>query len=161
MPNILPVRAKPSLDFVSDQEDTVAVADLSQRLQKLVGSRSEAAFPLHRLDDHRRDVGRIDVGSEQLIQCPEAVRDRDFVSLARERQMVDAGRRDSELHLVGQDLAGQCHRHRRAPVEPAGKCYQAHAAGGDAGDLGSVLDSLRTGREQDRFGAASEGGKGI
>ena len=50
MANSLPVRAKPDLHLVGDQQDAVLVADPAQLDQKLGRRDVEAAFALHRLD---------------------------------------------------------------------------------------------------------------
>ena len=78
------------LHLVGDQQDAVLVADRAQRLEQFGRRRMEAALALHRLDDDRRDVDRIDVGAEEIFDGLQRVGDGDAVLRHRERHVPDA-----------------------------------------------------------------------
>ena len=63
-----PGAADAGLDLVVDPQDPVAVAQLAQTSGEVRGHRDEAALALDRLEDHRGDGRRVDVGEEQLLE---------------------------------------------------------------------------------------------
>ncbi len=137
------------------------VAGRAHRHQQFGRRGQETALPLHGLDDHGGNVGRVDIGSEQEFQCFECIGDRYARVVVRERQVVNARRRDAELPPVRHDLAGQGHGERGAAVKAAGEGDDASPASSGAGDLDGVFDSFRTGRKQDRLRFAGEWGDGV
>ena len=66
--NHLPVRAKPGLHFVGDEEDAVLAADGVQRLEVVARRNDEAAFAEHRLGDHGGDGFGGDVAFECVFE---------------------------------------------------------------------------------------------
>ena len=74
-----------------------------------------------------------------------------------ERHVPDAAGERAELHLVGNDLAGQRHGEQRAAVEAAVEGDDVAAAGMGAGDLDGVLDGLGAGRHEEGLLLARDG----
>ena len=142
--NILPVRPKPRLDFVDNEENAVLVADAAQLAQELEGRDIEASLALHRLDHHRGDAGRLHVRLEEELQRLERVLRFDAVETVRIGDVVDVARKGPETLLVRIDLAGERHGHKGAAMEAAGKGDHRRALGRGARDLDRILDRLGT-----------------
>ena len=100
----MPGAPHPALDLVEDEERAMGRAQAPGRLQVLGRSRDHSAFALHRLQDHRADLGAV------LREL--ALERRDVVV----REVRDAGRIRSETARVLL-LAACGHREQRAAVE--------------------------------------------
>ena len=87
MPNILPVRAKPVCTSSAISRMPCWSQILRSALEKFGRRGVEAALALHRLDDDRGDVDRVDIGAEQTGRAPSANRRRDAMLRHRERHV--------------------------------------------------------------------------
>ena len=93
------------LHLVGDQQDAVRVADRPQFPEQVGGRRMEPALALHGFDDDRGDIVRANIGTEQVVERLERLLDGGVELRRRKRHVIDAGRRDAELDLVGGHLA--------------------------------------------------------
>ena len=110
--NQRPVRPRPGLHLVEDQQHVVLVAELAQPGQIAVGRHDDAGLALDRLDQHGRGVGRdraLDRGEVAERHRLEARRERAeavaIVGLGRERRhrggaAVEVAVSDDDLGLV-------------------------------------------------------------
>ena len=80
-----PGASESTLDFVEDQEDFPRSRQLAHRAQELRVEHANAAFALHRFDDHRRDRFRIQRDVE-LFDV--ALDDRDAAGQRPERRAI-------------------------------------------------------------------------
>ena len=67
MPNILPVRAKPVCTSSAMSRIPCWSQILRSAFEKFGRRGMETALALHRLDDDRGDVDRVDVGAEEIV----------------------------------------------------------------------------------------------
>jgi hypothetical protein len=103
----LPGASHAGLNLVVDQQDVALGADRAQR-RKIIGWRNdEAALSLHRLHDDARDVGKPDLGVDDIRRVIHArhptrrVLEAKWASVAvGERHPVDFGSEGTEAFLV-------------------------------------------------------------
>ena len=151
--NQAPVRQKPRLHLVGDEQDAVLGAPGGQMRAGTRGRHDEAALALDRLDEHAGHVAGADLLVDQVegpvgriaplmpAGIPERVGHRHPVHLRGERP---------EPVLVGHVLGGQGHGQVGAAVVGVIEHDDRLAAGGVAGHLDGVLDRLGPGVEQGR-----------
>ena len=147
------------LHFVSNQHNTVLVAQGAQPLHGLSLDGVETALALHRLKNDGSHTRRLDVALEQLLHGVFGV--LQICAMARERHVVNLGGKGAKARLVGLDLASERHRKQAAAVEGAAKGNDAAAPSVRAGDLDGVLNRLGAGREERGFGGAVDGHDGV
>ena len=142
--------AHAGLHLVVDVEDAVLLAARLQPADELGRHDGEAALALHRLEDHARDLGRIDRRLEHPVERVEGALGRDAAVRIRAPRPVHLGGERPHAALV-HELRGQRHRQQRAAVEAAVERDHRVSAGVVAGDLDRVLDRLGAGVDQQRL----------
>ena len=149
---------RPALNFISDHDNIVRSADVTNLLQELRRCGNESALALHRLNHNRGNCARINLCDKRVFQLPHAPlnvlllsRSRRTAIHVRERQAVDFRRKRTKPLLKQRVLAGHGHGHVGAPVIRALEHDDCLASGIGTGDLHCCLDCLRAAVEQCRF----------
>ncbi len=134
------------------------VAQLAKPPEKARRHRNEPRLALDRLDDHRRDRGRIDLGDESVLELPDAEIDILFFSHAvrrakqlRYRKPDDLGREGAEPALEQPVLAGKAQREQRAAVIAALETHNHRTPGELPRQLHGVLDGFGAAVGEDRL----------
>src|SRR5215471_15339492 len=105
------------------------VADMAQGSQQFDGRGMKATLALDRFNDNSGDVGRIDIGTEEVVDGIERVSNRYFILRHGKWHVPNPRGHRTELFLVGCDLAGQGTGHQRATVKATGETNHVAAAG--------------------------------
>src|SRR6478609_2363390 len=108
---------KAALNLVTDEDDAVLVADLTQSLHELERRRDEPTLALHRLEHDRGDVLGRDDRREGTTESRERLGGRRAAECVRVRHAVDLGGERAEAGLVRMGLRGQGERQIGAPME--------------------------------------------
>ena len=148
---VLAGTAVAALDFVSDEQDAVLVADLAHGLDPLDRGGDEAAFALERLDEQTGDfIGR-NALVEHLLQAVHIVGDGLRLGVALRRAIQVRVRSTGDIrreraHTLGIGLLrGESHGQVGAAVECAGEADDTLPAGVGLGDLDGVLIAFGAG----------------
>ena len=157
--NISPVRPKPGLDLVGDEQDPVLAGDLAEPRQEARRRDDVAALAEDRLDDDRRDPVRVDELVERQVELglPVAGARVGGVGAAGGSIAVRVGRvvdgPGQRLEGAPVDVLGGRQRHRLGgpAVVAVAEGQDRRPAGRDARQLDRGLDRLRARVRQERL----------
>ena len=161
-----PGPAHARLDLVGHEQDAVALADGLELLEPARGRGDVAALALDRLDEHGRDLARVDLVAEQGVGEPvdggvaalgEGQVERAAVAVAV-GGVQHPGQQRPEPGVVLGLGGGQADRAVAAAVEGAVEADHVLAAGGRPGQLQRPLDGLGPGVGEEGPDRAGHGG---
>ena len=139
---------KTTLYFITDKNDTVLIADGSQRLHELDWCCIETAFTLDRLDNDRSHVFGFNIDLEKGLKTCQRIFNRGAMMRYRKRCMKYPGHRDTTAGLVRNNLAGQCTGQCSTTMKCTLECNDTLTTRSNAGNLNCIFDSLGAGGEE-------------
>ena len=143
--------AEAGLDLVSDEDDTVLVAQRAQPLEEFHRCRTEAAVALYRFDQDGGHLVRGDLGGEHFAQAGQGLLGVHAVEGIRVGRVIDVAGEGAEVLLVGLGEAGQGYAQQRAAMEAAAEGDHPRPLGMGTGDLDGVLHRFGPGGQQQRL----------
>ena len=152
---------KAGLHFVGNQQNTVGIAKLAQRLHKISRGNIKATFALHWFNDNRRHLIRGDIGFENMSQAFERHLGGHTVRGIWIETVIHRTRERAEADFVRCDFAGQRHGHKRTTMEATAEGNQSRTFGIGAGNFHRVLNRFRPSAEKRRFGVSGNRHGGI